>query len=475
MDRRIFINHFSLISLAFAGGKAFAQNEQQRQPGNFSFNDSFVRISKKNPLYFELSNGEPYIVNGPCLSGAADMVTMQSYLKELSANEGNFARVWLCHPLFEIEQQYGVYNEEKVRNIDQLLQWAKQYNIKLKLCLENTRQIVPEKAPFNKPQYHVDNGGPFHNIDEYINTENGKKVYLNRMDFFSRRYKDHPAIFGWELWNEMNGIMCKGLQPWNDFMLPEVHKRFPNHLVLQSLGSFDKEERRPDYRYINKLPSNDVAQIHRYIDAGAKLDICTAPMDKLSSNAIDELRSYHIQKPMLLAEVGAVLPNHTGASELYPLDTDGILLHDMLFAPFFSGAAGSGNSWHWDKYIDKNNLWYHFKKFNETIKGIDPIAEKFIPVQMNHERFSIYILAGNKTLLAWCRDVKNDWKSEFVEGKKPEEIWQQQIDFTNILSPSSIKKVSFYDPWSNRWSAGNRSSIVKLPPCKRSLIIKIEK
>ncbi len=41
-------------------------------------------------------------------------------------------------------------------------------------------------------------------------------------------------------------------------MLPRVHKMFPKNLVLQSLGSFDMENRRADYKYINELRANDV-------------------------------------------------------------------------------------------------------------------------------------------------------------------------------------------------------------------------
>ena len=158
------------------------------------------------------------------------MSTMEGYLKKLSSNGGNFARVWLCNKLFEVEKKFGEYDEEQAKKIDQLLDWATKYNLKLKLCLDNTRQIIPDlTAGFNKPQYHVDNGGPFHNIDEYINTENGREVYLNRIKFFSQRYESHPAVFGWELWNEMNGIMCKGLREWNDYMLPQVHRLFPKN------------------------------------------------------------------------------------------------------------------------------------------------------------------------------------------------------------------------------------------------------
>ena len=244
---------------------------------------------------------------------------------------------------------------------------------------------------------------------------------------------------------------------------------------MQSLGSFDIESRRPDYRYINQLASNDVGQIHRYIDAHAALDVCTAPMDVLASDAINELRSYHIHKPMLLAEAGAVLPNHTGPSDLYPLDTEGALMHDMLFAPFFAGAAGGGNSWHWDHYIDKNNLWYHYTRFNETVKGINPVNEGFIPTILYHNRLRVYALVGKKTILAWCRDIKNDWKSEFKEGKKPEEISHEQIDFSSLVSSRLIKNINLYDPWKNKWATAMKNSIVALPSFKRSMVIKIEK
>ncbi|RYZ30130.1 MAG: hypothetical protein EOO10_03900, partial [Chitinophagaceae bacterium] len=433
MDRRDFVNLFAAMPAAFTVNKIIAV-EKEEGISNSPSDQSFVTISTKNPFYFHLSNGGSYIVNGPCLAGAVDMDTMHSYLKKLAANGGNFARVWLCNRLFEVEKKFGEYDEAQAKKIDQLLDWATKYGIKLKLCLDNTRQIIPDAtAWFNKPQYHVDNGGPFNNVDEYINTDKGKEAYLNRIKFFSHRYGSHAAVFGWELWNEMNGIMCKGLREWNNYMLPQVQQLFPKNLVLQSLGSFDMESRRPDYRYINQLAANDVAQIHRYIDAHATLDVCTAPMDVLSSNAIDELRSYHIKKPMLLAEVGAVLPNHGGPSELYPLDTEGSLMHDMLFAPFFSGAAGTGNCWHWDHYIDKNNLWYHFARFNEVVKEIDPVAERFVPTTLFHDRLRIYVLVGKKTILAWCRDINNDWKTEFKEGKKAAEIKGAQIDFSSLL------------------------------------------
>ena len=411
MKRRDFLKN---TSLAAAGGMTLLNLPalEENRPISFveenDFKSSFVRISKENPYYFELSDGNTYIPVGPniCFARDLNINTMVTYIQRLAENGGNYLRIWLSHPIFEYEKTDGKgINTEAIANVDKIFELAGKYNIKIKLCLHHFRQIssnkaVPDKvnllATFDKPGYFKGNGGHFNNMSEYINSETGRKMYLDRVEFFRNRYGNNPAVFGWELWNEINAIECENILEWNEYMLAMVHKKFPENLVMQNLGSFDTDKTRNLYQSINSLSSNDVAQIHRYLDQGASLDVCKGPMDILTSDAIDELRSYKIVKPMLLAESGAVEPKHSAPSKLYLLDKDGILLHDILFAPFFSGAAGPGMAWHWDSYIDKNNLWFHYQRFNESIKGIDPVKEKFIPLKKSDTKLNTYILAGEK-------------------------------------------------------------------------------
>ena len=122
---------------------------------------------------------------------------------------------------------------------------------------------------------------------------------------------------------------------------------------------------------------------------------------------------------MILAESGAVEPRHSGPFKLYGADRQGTLLHDILFAPFFAGAAGPGQIWHWDAYVDRNDLWWHFGRFAEVVKGIDPAAEAFTPSLVPHDRLRVYRLDGRHTTLLWCRDSRNDWRSELERGEAP--------------------------------------------------------
>ncbi|HMI60264.1 MAG TPA: hypothetical protein VK518_05130 [Puia sp.] len=466
MDRRSFIDSVFSLVVGAAGGKHLLPLAHP----------SLVTVSKVNPHYFALSNGQPFVVNGLNLAWAHGLDDMAGYLKKLSAAGGNFARVWLCHWPLEVENRYGIYDEENARNIDFLLTSASDCKIRIKFCLENTRQIVSDPhAPFNRPQYHIDNGGPFRNIDEYINSPQGRSIYLNRLTFLSNRYREHPAIFGWELWNEMNGIQCGGLDEWNGYMLPRVQELFPQHLVMQSLGSFDSPGRRREYRNITSLPSNAIGQIHRYLDEGAQLDVCKGPLDLLAADAIEELRSYQLHKPLLLAETGAVRPSHAGPSDLYAMDKAGMMLHDMLFAPFFSGAAGSGNPWHWEEYIDKYGLWYHFGRFGAIVNGINVIAEEFQPEKDRQDRLRLYVLRGTNTTLIWCRDSRNDWRSELQAGIAPETVSGAVVNCSGWVSPQQIKEVTCYDPWVGQWRNIEPAGRLLLPDFRRSVVIKINK
>jgi hypothetical protein len=451
----------------------FSVNGQSAK-NSTSFQNSYVKVSSQNPFYFELTNGETYIPIGANLCWAKDMDTLESYFKKLSENGGNFARIWLNFPGQEIETEYGKVNEINAKNLDRILEMAVKYNIKIKLCIESFRQISSETTFFSKTQYHTSKGGPFENMEEYIHSEKGKQAYLNRLSMLKERFGNHPAIFGWELWNEMNAINSTGVAEWNENMLPRVHEMFPENMVLQSLGSFDSNGARDIYMTINRLPSNDVAQIHRYLDLGANLDICKAPMDLLASDAINELRSYDVKKPMLLAEVGGVKPRHTGPIEIYEVDKDGILLHDLLFAPFFSGAAGPGHAWHWDSYIDKNNLWYHFQRFNEAIKGIDPVKENFRAVTIQHHQLRIYALVGEKSTLLWCRDAENNWENELVKGISPSKLDSLSVDISDLVKSKKIRSVKIYDPWKNENTKVKKETLILLPGFKRSVVVRIE-
>ena len=474
---------FSFIFLSFIGYHSAHSQTQVFKPG-------YIGVSKINPAYFAFRDGSPYIPIGINLINPSSrnhenpdsaFYEIDQWMKNLSENGGNYIRVWLSESFWDMEDKIaGQYSDEKVKRIDRFFEMARKYKLSVKITLEHFRSVTLEENAqkwATKFVYHRSNGGPLDSIRQYITSSAGEQLFLNKIDFYQKRYRSDTLFFGWELWNEMNAM--KGPEDsiffaWNKKMLSEVKHRFPENLVMQSLGSFDNDNVRPVYKKMMLLPGNEIAQVHRYLDLGAKLEVCQAPMDIICSSAIEELLSYHAGKPVILAETGAVEPQHAGPSKYYPQDTAGILLHDILFAPFFAGSAGAGMSWHWESYVHKNNLWYHFRRFKEAIKGIDPIKENFIPAKVETNAVRIYLLKGKKTTLLWLRDKMSNWESELQKGIPPETLHGTQLNLAELGIMTSPGKIEVYDPWKNSWTLVEKTgAFIALPDFKRSIIVRL--
>jgi hypothetical protein len=437
----------------------------------------FVRVSPRNRRYFELTDGSPFIPNGlnmvqvPGRDPDRAMETMDDWLSQLSANGGNLVRVWLGSAFWDVEhERSGEYDPARAARIDKLLELCRKYRIRAKLTLDHFRHFEGTPDWSQKPIHLASHGGPASSIADFFDGERSRAQFRRKIRWFADRYGSRPEVFGWELWNEVNCVGGGDYTAWTETMLAELHKAFPGNLATQSLGSLDRENKRQEYRRFSTMEGNDIAQVHRYLDLGAKLDVCRGPVDVLASDAVRELLSFHPGRPVLLAESGAVEPSHSGPFKYYGKDKEGIILHDVLFAPFFAGAAGTGQIWHWDCYVAQNNLWRHFRRFAEIAKGLDPVAESLAPSMIQHERLRVYALRGPRTFLAWCRDTQSTWLSELENGNKPETLRKVEVD-TGLQSSGTAH---IYDPWSNEWSKARLSNgRVTLPEFSRSIVISV--
>lgn len=467
-----------------------SSNPIATQLADSSDNDAFIRVNRLDHRYFELSNNKTFIPIGPNIcfprfetEEEKVFALYERQFRELHLNGGNYSRIYLSAPFWEVEhEKAGEYDPKFAERLNRLLGLARKYQIKVKFCFEFFRTV--ENVPpgfkyaisFGKPIYSTKYGGPLTSIADFLNLEKGRDLYRNRMKFFAGLYGSNPQVFAWELWNEMNCIGTSQEQlEWTDIMLTEAHRLFPNHLVVQNLGSFDDDQIRKTYRQITTMPINDYAQIHRYLDPGANLDVCRGPMDVLTSDAIVELKKYNEDKPVILAETGAVEYRHAGPSKLYETDKEGILLHDLLFAPFFSGSAGPGQSWHWSYYIDMNNLWWHYGRFSTAIRNFDPVSEKVIPIRLDQKHFRVYVLKGLHSDLIWIRDSNTNWNTELIEKIAAPVNQNEAFENWPMQLPETVK-VTIYDPWKNQWSKGEWiKGKIRLPDFKRSILIRIEK
>ncbi len=440
--------------------------------------DKFVRINTQDSRYLELSDGTPYIPIGFNLVPGPDENEFESILDAMKGNGVNYCRIWLDRGPWDIEDtESGIYSNEKIEVLNRFLSDAGKKGIYVKPCIEYFRDMPAEKKLWSdKIIHHEDNGGPFTSMEEFLNSPEGKKQFIRKLEFYRDRCPNTFPIFAWELWNEVNCVNGDW-QSWTAAMLPELHRLFPENLAVQSLGSFDTEAYRESmYAPLSRTKGNDLAQVHRYLDPGAPWNICHGPVDMFLAQAVQELRELNPDRPVLVAETGAVEPCHTGCSHLFLKDRAGMILHDAIFAPFFAGSAGTGNFWFWRQTIQTPSHWHHFARFAKAVEGIDPGKENFKIQYTEQSSLRIYILNGAHTFLAWCRDSANNWKNEIENGISPEILKNIHLDLTDYVQETQISSVECYDPWKNcSHREKEESASFRLPPFERSIVIRIRK
>ena len=219
--------------------------------------ESFVRVSPRDSRYFELSDGKPYIPIGlnmiapPGRDEKQALATMEDWMWKLSANGGNYIRLWLSNPFFDVEHaKSGVYDEDKAKRIDAVLALARKYNIRVKMTLEHFRHLGDGKQTWaGKPIYHVSQGGPAKDIADFFANPASREQFKKKLDWYAKRYGDDPddlCLGALERVRcgpghvEARGVAAGRLGSGLDAeMLDALHQRFPKNLAVQSLGSFD--------------------------------------------------------------------------------------------------------------------------------------------------------------------------------------------------------------------------------------------
>ena len=92
-----------------------------------------------------------------------------------------------------------------------------------------------------------------------------------------------------------------------------------------------------------------------------------------------------------------------------------------------------------------------------------------------HEELRIYALKGNNTLIAWCKDINNDWRTEFEKGIKPESLKDLSVDLAGFIPDQTTENSQAYDPWTDTWSTQEiNDGRMSLPTFKRSIVFKVD-
>jgi hypothetical protein len=87
---------------------------------------------------------------------------------------------------------------------------------------------------------------------------------------------------------------------------------------------------------------------------------------------------------------------------------------------------------------------------------------------IEHSRLRVYRLTGRRTTLLWCRDKRNDWRTELERREAPELLTAQVLQVPGLRG-----KVRVFDPWFGEWTNPRpQKGRIALPEFKRSMVLR---
>ena len=354
--------------------------------------DGFIRQPAEGERYFHYSSGTIYLPVGANVAWY-DMRETSSYMNwfyRMGKNGANYARLWLASWGFEFEWKdtgLGDYTDRQTRawQLDYTLQLAEEAGIRIMLCLLNHGRFSTSTNPeWNGNPYNRVNGGPLENPWEFLTNPEAKKIFRQKLRYLVARWGYSTSLFSWELWNEVN--LADKIAD-NERFVPWINE------MTAYLRSIDPYKHPVSSSFSTSITGNelswknlDYVQIHKY-----NIRNWAGYINSLILNV-----RKNTDKPVLLSEFGI-------QGDI--IDPGGIHFHNGLWAGLFSGSAGTGMLWWWDKYIDSNNLYYHYRGVSRFFEKEDPGQDGLEPAEMERVgKAEVYRLSGRNKALVWIKN-----------------------------------------------------------------------
>jgi hypothetical protein len=175
------------------------------------------------------------------------------YFSDLAANGGNFARIWLGPSLVNSFNPLALLrtnctaDKDAAALVDTVVSAAELHGIKLLLSLDSFNGLCPSFASGNcrwdMSVYNAKNGGPLRGPAGYLGfwtDAAAKATFKALLTFAAERWGTSQAIFGWELFNEVDAAgfdLPTGFYAWHREMAACLRAADKGrHLITESFG-----------------------------------------------------------------------------------------------------------------------------------------------------------------------------------------------------------------------------------------------
>lgn len=361
-----------------------------------------------------LADGTPVVPIGCNIGwgvGPQRLDQMRQYLRRLAGHGGDHARVWLASWCGQIESDVADrYRLDHAWLIDEVLREAQRLGVRITLVLDNAHDLVHGGCfPYGK-DVSARVGG-------FLRAPLSSQ-YQRRLDWLMARWGACDAILAWELFNELDMALIGQPKPMDMQDEPAV-------VTAWTASAADAlADRDPDRRLITvslagqpwhgvyAAPAIDLAQVHDYVPPLP--DVQAPDKDGVAKLREGLLALGEQHKPVLVSECGFQGSNTDNPANL--LDPNGELLREQAWAGLLLGGYGSGMTWWWDVYLDRQDLWHVYRPLRQAVDALDWADPELAPLP--HEPGAQVELLGWKSprqALLWPRLAGDTWYSRLID------------------------------------------------------------
>ncbi len=370
-------------------------------PGSFVAEPSdapgFVRVSARDPRYFERDDGSPFFPVGHNTHTLRDVRYDEQFpwqerpprgkggyadiLRQMAVHGENTAEVWMAAWSLGLEWSeawfgyhgVGQYNLFHAWELDEVLATAEQRGIAIHLVIHNHGKFSDwSDSEWAGNPFNTAMGGYLSRPEQYFTDPRALVASRKLLRYIVARWGYSPAILGWELWSELDLTGSRGMNPpnykrpevvdWHRLMARFVKEIDPNdHLVgTHVCGDYTHQ-----FEPLLRLPELDYAPIDAYYGSSDPLHI----VELLRLTA-----AYNnpFGKPVIVTEFGGSPRANQGLEHL------GLALHAALWGSAAVPVAGTPLFWWW-KLIEEENFYPRFAAFARFMEGEDPRDAEAVP------------------------------------------------------------------------------------------------
>ena len=390
----------------------------------------WIKPSEKNPYYFTHDDGSSYYAVGVYSPWRNDEKRFRTFVE----HNANLFAIWdinyggFVNGTGLIEEELGIYNQEKCGRIDSLLAILEAGNIQLMYAIW-PHDLFSETVWAT--QWH---NNPYHQITDVVD------VYCDELawEYQMKKYRYMIARFGhsrsmgiWELINEMNGTdgwkenRHQDAYDWVGKAVRFFAENDPyRHPVTASFsGGYDQY--RPTLHELIDVPN-----LHLYESQGWPMRY---PEDTLRSgmyNYAFAARRFResFDKPAIFGEAGA---EHTYFRRGDPRNHDAY--HNAIWASLTNGLAGIPVWWDYNFLSERD--WMHLKYLAGFVADIDFANMDYQPGELSGEGLDVYGMLAGSTGFGWVRR----YAGAGISGQK----------FT-IRIPDGKYQLVWFDTWTGQ-------------------------